>query len=111
MCRALLVLCVAPDRPALLALQRAAAGAGWELAGGATSVEEAVELLRGRKPHVLVAFGTMGTDLLERARAERPGIRVVSVGPLPGADAQVASLEGVGEAILGMPPPAGPVRT
>jgi hypothetical protein len=110
MCRALLVLCVAPSREALVALKRSAVGAVWELTPGATSAEEALEQLREHHPHVMVTFGSFAA-LAEQAREIRPGIRVVSVGPLPGADAEVVSLEDVRQAIVGLPPAAGPVRS
>ena len=38
MCRALLVVCVAPDRDSLLELKRASVGTDWELTPGATVV-------------------------------------------------------------------------
>jgi len=58
MCRALKVLCVAEDAGALAALKRAAVGAEWELAVGATSEEEALAQIGAERPHVLVVFGS-----------------------------------------------------
>lgn len=109
MCRALLVLCVARDQDRLRALKLAAAGAGWELTRGATSSEEALRQLEERSPHVLVVEGNLG-DLVVAARAARPGLRVISVGHLPGTDAEVESLEEVRGAVRATDSPGGPVR-
>jgi hypothetical protein len=109
MCRALLVLCVARDPDRLRALKLAAAGAGWELAQGATSTEEALRQLEERSPHVLVVEGDLGA-LVAAAKAARPGLRVISVGRLPGADAEVGGLEEVRGAVRATASPGGPVR-
>lgn len=110
MCRPLLVVCVAPDRASLLALKRAAVGTEWELAEGATSAEEALAQIEDGRAHVLVTLGPF-RDLVLRARASCPWIRVVAVGPMPEADVAVPSLEEVRGAILGTPRPGGPVRS
>ena len=109
MCRALLVLCVARDPERLRALRLAAAGAGWELAPGATSTDEALRQLDERGPHVLVVEGDLG-DLVAAARAARPRLHVISVGRLPGADAEVGGLDEVRGAVAATASPGGPVR-
>jgi hypothetical protein len=109
MCRALLVLCVARDPDRLRALRLAAAGAEWELTAGATSIDEALRQLEDRAPHVVVLEGDLG-DLVAAARAARPGLRVISVGRLPGADAEVAGLDEVRGAVRATASPGGPVR-
>jgi hypothetical protein len=108
-CRALLVLCVSRDPDRLQTLRRAAAGAEWELAPGATTTAEALQLLEERSPHVLIVDGDLGA-LVAKARAARPGLRVISVGHLPGADAEVGALDEIRGAVRTTPSPGGPVR-
>ncbi len=109
MCRALLVLCVAEDPEALAALKRATVSADWELAPGATSVEEALRQLREGRPHVVVVFG--GFDgFVASAREAYPGLRIVTDRDLPGATVVATSLEEVRGAVKGLPRPGGPVR-
>jgi hypothetical protein len=110
-CRALLVLCVAPDPDALALLKRAVVAAEWELAPGAVTEQEALAQLEGdRAPDVLVTLGPFA-GLVERARALRPGLRIVSIGPMPGADAEVRSLDEARRAVLSPGRSGGPVRT
>jgi hypothetical protein len=109
MCRALLVLCVAGDPDRLREMRLAAAGAEWELTPGATSIDEALRQLEERSPHVLVVEGDLG-DLVAAARTVRSGLRVISVGRLPGADAEVGGLDEVRGAVRATASPGGPVR-
>lgn len=109
MCRALKVLCVAEDADALAALKRAAVGAGWELAPGATTETEALAQIREERPHVLVVFGAF-ERLVARALELRPGIRVVADRELEGAAAVAGSMQQVRAAVLGVPTRGGPVR-
>ena len=110
MCRALMVLCVAPDVEALAVLKRAAVSASWELTPGATTFDAAMEQVADRRPYVLVVQGEW-PGLAERAREALPWLRVVAVDGSDGADA-VAPLEGVREAIAGLSSsPGGPVRS
>lgn len=109
MCRALKVMCVAPDRNALVSLKLAAVSAEWELAPGATSEEAALSQLEGERPHVMVAFGEFAS-LIRRARERFPGLRIVSDRDAPGADRVAASLEEVRDAVKDVPRPGGPVR-
>ena len=108
MCRALKVLCVAEDPAALAALKRAAVSAEWELAPGATGLEEAVRQLHEERPHVVVAFGAF-EGFVARALEAYPALRVVTDRDVPGAGAVVGSLEEVRAAVSGRARP-GPVR-
>src|SRR5947199_250792 len=53
-CRTMLVVCASPDRGSLSDLKRAAVGAAWELAPGATTVEDALGQLKDPHAQVLV---------------------------------------------------------
>jgi len=110
MCRALTVLCAALDRARLGELKRASVAVEWELAGGATSLDEVEAQVTDLRPDVIVIDAVLGAEAVARAKEAKPGIRVVSVGPLPEADEEAASLEEVRAAILGLPRPGGPVR-
>jgi hypothetical protein len=108
MCRALKVLCVAEDPTALAQLKRATVSADWELAPGATELEEAVRQLHEERPHVVVAFGAF-EGFVARAVEAYPALRVVTDRDMPGAGAIVGSLEEVRSAVSGRTRP-GPVR-
>jgi hypothetical protein len=107
MCRALTVLCVAPDREALVALKRAAVSADWELAPGATDDAEAIRQLHEERPHVLVVAGGF-EDLVRRALDAYPGLRVITDREIPSASVVVSRLDEVRAAVLGRGRP-GPV--
>jgi hypothetical protein len=131
MCRAIRVLCVAGDAGRLAELKRASVGAGWELAPGATSQEDALAELDGARAHILVVDGDF-PGLPSAALQRFPGLRVIMVdgvsavadeqpraksgsGSGSGSGAQESdfvrvSLGQVREAILGLPRPGGPVR-
>ena len=106
MCRALKVLCVAPDTAALDALRLATVSAEWELAPGATSKDDALARLHEERPHVLVVFGSF-PGLVERALEAYPFLRVIADRDTPGAIV-VGSKEQVRSAVKG---PGGPVRS
>lgn len=108
MCRALLVLCVAPDGDKLLELKRAAVAAEWELLPGATSADDALAQLAESRPHVLVVVGPFG-ELVRDARARYPALRIVADRVLTGSDATVGDPGEVRAAIMGMRAPGGPV--
>ena len=113
MCRALKVVCVAAGAPSLEALKRATAGPDWELTPGATSAEEALAQIDGQRAHVLVTWGSFA-ELVRTARERYPGMRIVWVGrgeEVPEANASIRGLKGVREAVKGLPPPGGPVRS
>lgn len=109
MCRALRVLCAAPDAASLQALKQAAVSQAWEFVGGATSAEDAIAQVGEWEPDVLVFFGVLATDLTARAREVEPLIRTVVIGP-GDADAQVIRVEEVKVAIAGLDRPPGPIR-
>jgi hypothetical protein len=112
-CRALLVVCVAPDRDSLMDLKRAVVATDWELTPGATTADEAVAQVGDRGAHVLVAAGGVVPDVVAAARERWPWLRIVAVShePVEGATAVVASLDDVRAAVKGLPPPGGPVRS
>jgi hypothetical protein len=113
MCRALQVVCVASDAASLQALKRATVSQDWELTPGATDADEALAQIEDRRAHVLVTWGTFD-DLVNRARERRPGLRIVTVDEEPvaeAADVNVMSIDEVRDAVLGVPPPARPVRS
>jgi hypothetical protein len=107
-CRALTVLCVAPDREALVALKRAAVSADWELTAGAVDEAEALRQLHEERPHVAVVFGGFGS-FIAKALDAYPALRVVADRAGPGVARVVAGPEEVRDAVLGRDRP-GPVR-
>jgi DNA-binding NarL/FixJ family response regulator len=111
MCRALKVLCAAPNPARLLELKRAAVSAQWELSGGATALDELVNQADGSAPDVVVIDIGLGSDAAVRLRERRPAARIISVGgPMDGADAW-AEIDALRQTIMGVPPVAGPVRS
>ena len=74
MCRALKVLCVAPDDGSLRALKSATVSAEWELTPGATDLRGALDQIDAERPHVMVAFGPFD-DLIALARERFQGMR------------------------------------
>jgi DNA-binding NarL/FixJ family response regulator len=110
-CRALKVLCVAPDAGRLLELKRAAVSVHWEQVGGARSVEELADQVERLAPDVVALDASMGMDAVRIVRARWPRARIVSVGgELTGADASAQPAD-LRDAILGVPPVGGPVRS
>ena len=113
MCRALLVVCVAPDRESLIELKRATVATEWELTPGATSISDAVAQIEDRSAHVLVVAGVFAADVVAAVRERWPWMWVVVVAgePVEGATVVVASLDEVRDAVKGLPSPGGPVRS
>ncbi len=101
MCRALKVLCAAAGPERLQALKRAAVSADWELIRGASSIDELVRQAEETNPDVVVIHDSLGEDAGARVRGRVVAARIVTVG----------DLDSVREAILGAPPPGGPVRS
>jgi DNA-binding NarL/FixJ family response regulator len=93
----------------MLELKHACVAAEWELVGGASSSSEMLRQLEEWRPDVLVIDAGLGEGAIARARSVRPGIRVVSLGALAGADEVAASLVDLRPSILGLPRPGGPV--
>jgi len=107
-CRAVKVLCVAPDAEALAALKRATVSAEWELAPGATDETGAVGQIDAERPHVLVVFGPF-ERLVALASERFPAMRIVTDRDAPGATVVATSLEEVRGLVKGLPAPGGPV--
>lgn len=111
MCRALKVLCGAPDRERLLELKGAAASVHWELVGGATSTDELAEQAERLAPDVVAIDASMGPGAVSAVRERWTRARIVAVdGELGGTDA-VTETANLKDAILGVPPVGGPVRS
>ncbi len=108
MCRALIVLCVAGDRDALMGLKRATVSAEWELAPGATELRDALDQIDAERPQVLVAFGPFA-ELVTLASERYPGMRIVTDRATPGATVVAASQDEVRGLVLGLPRPGGPI--
>lgn len=108
MCRALIVLCVAPDGASLSALKVASVAADWELAPGATDLRSALDQIDAERPHVLVAFGPFD-GLVALARERYPGMRIVTDRDAPGATVVATSLDEVRGLVMDLPRPGGPV--
>lgn len=111
MCRALRVLCAAADPARLAELKRASVGIHWELVGGAPSVQELQRQVAEFGPDVVVVDASLGPEAVACVRGAPRNVRLVALGSLPGADAEVAELGDVRGAIVGLPRPGGPVRT
>jgi hypothetical protein len=109
-CRALKVLCAAPGRGALQALKGAAVSVAWELVGGAVTAAELVKQLDELVPDVVVVDAALPDVGIGAIRRAAPRARVITLGPLDGADGVADSPQGIREAILGLPPVGGPVR-
>jgi hypothetical protein len=109
-CRALKVLCVAPDADALAVLKRATVSSEWELVGGATDGAEALRQLHEERPHVVVVFGPFD-PFVEQALEAYPALRVVADRAFPGASAVVQGPGEIRGAVLGRTRPGGPVGT
>jgi len=106
-CRAVKVLCVAPDREALVALKAASVSADWELCPGATDLRDALDQVDAERPHMLVVFGPF-EPLVAVVAGRFPGIRIVTDRSAPGATEVATSLGDV-RGLLRGPRPGGPV--
>ena len=108
MCRALVVLCVADDREALVALKASTVSAEWELTPGATDLRSALDQIGAERPHVMVAMGDQA-ELVAIVRERFPSMRIVTDRNTPGATVVATSLDEVRGLVLGLPSPGGPV--
>lgn len=108
-CRAVKVLCVAPDRDALRALKVATVSADWELTAGALDGPSALRQLEDERPHMMVVFGPFEA-LVSSVAARFPNMRIVVDRDAPGATAVATSAEEVRGLLEGVPRPGGPVR-
>jgi hypothetical protein len=110
MCRAVRVLCAASDSDRLRELRAAAVSAHWELVGGASSLTELEDHAREWRPDIVVVDGALGDQAVPAVRRSAPNARIVTVGSLPGSDAECGSLDEIRPTVLGLPRPGGPVR-
>jgi hypothetical protein len=104
------VLCAASDLGRLGEVRIAAVSVHWELVGGASSLAQLETQADEWRPDVVVMDAALGGQAVQVVRRVAPTARIVSVGPLTGADAEADSLEDVRPAVLGLPRPGGPVR-
>ena len=107
MCRAVTVLCVAPDREQLVALKRAVVAAEWELTAGATDLRGALDQIDVERPHAMVVVGPF-EELVAMVAERFPGMSIVADHPMRGATA-VAEMSDAREALRVQRRPGGPV--
>ena len=107
MCRAVTVICVAPDREQLVALKRAVVAAEWELTAGATDLRGALDQIDVERPHAMVVVGPF-EELVAMVAERFPGMWIVADHEMPGATA-VAEMADAREALRMQRPPGGPV--
>jgi collagenase-like PrtC family protease len=107
-CRAVTVLCVAPDAERLQELKRAAVGAEWELAPGATDTREALDQIDALRPHAVVVFGPF-EDLVALVAERFPAMTIVADHQMPGVTDVVAAAPDVRAALRMQRRPGGPV--
>jgi len=107
-CRALVVLCVADDREALVALKASTVSAEWELAPGAIDLRSTLDQIDADRPHVMAVFGDH-IELVGIVRERFPSMRIVTDRDTPGATVVATSLDEVRGLVLGLPRPGGPV--
>ena len=108
MCRAVKVLCVAPDGETLVALKRSVVAAEWELCPGATDLRGAADQLDAERPNALVVFGPF-EDLVAMVAERFPGMSIVTDRAMPGASIVVAGLSDTRAALRAQPRPGGPI--
>jgi hypothetical protein len=106
-CRAVKVLCVAPDLESLAVLKRATVSASWELCAGATDLRGALDQIDAERPNYLVAFGPF-EELVRLVTDRFPGMRVVTDHDMPGAET-ARTPDAVRGLLEGKPRPGGPV--
>jgi hypothetical protein len=107
MCRAVTVLCVAPDREQLIALKQAVVAAEWELSPGATDLRSALDQIDVERQHAMVVAGPF-EDLVAMVAERFPGMRIVADREMPGATV-VAEVSDAREALRMQRRPGGPV--
>ena len=107
MCRAVSVICVAPDREQLLALKHAVVAAEWELTAGATDLRSALDQIDAERPHAMVVVGPF-EELVAIVAGGFPGMRIITDHEMPGATL-VAEMSDAREALRMQRRPGGPV--
>lgn len=108
MCRAVTVLCVAPDRERLHALKQAAVAAEWELCPGATDLREALDQIDVHRPHAMVAIGPF-EELVALVADRFPAMQIVTDHEMPGATKVVPAMSDVRATLRMQRRPGGPV--
>jgi hypothetical protein len=108
MCRAVKVLCVAPEDEVLEALRRATTAAEWELTPGATDETDALGVIDAERPHAMVAFGSYG-ELVSLVRERFPAMRIVTDRDTPGTNAVASSRDDVRDLLRALARPGGPI--
>ena len=108
MCRAVKVLCVAPDRERLIALKQDVVAAEWELCPGATDLRGALDQLDVERPHAMVAFGSF-EELVALTADRFPGMRIVTDRAMPGSSVVVETGSEARATLREQPRPGGPV--
>ncbi len=88
MCRAVSVLCVAPDQARLDEVKRATVAAEWELCAGATDLRAALDQVDVCRPHAMVVLGPF-EDLVAIVADRFPGMQIVTDHEMPGSTAVV----------------------
>jgi hypothetical protein len=107
-CRAVKVLCVAPDEDALRALRLATTAAEWELTPGATDESGALGVIDAERPHAIVVFGDY-ERLVSLVRERFPAMRIVTDRDAPGTSGVAPSREEVRELLRSLARPGGPI--
>jgi hypothetical protein len=107
-CRAVKVLCVAPDDEALHALRLATTAAEWELTPGATNETDALGLIDAERPHAMVTFGSF-ERLVSLVRDRFPAMRIVTDRDTPGTSAVASSRDDVRDLLRSFARPGGPI--
>ena len=107
MCRAVTVICVAPDREQLVSLKQAVVAAEWELTAGATDLRSALDQIDVERPHAMVVVGPF-EELVAMVAERFPGMRIVADHEMPGATT-VAEMSDAREALRSQRHPGGPV--
>jgi hypothetical protein len=106
-CRAVTVMCVAPDVDQLRALKQAVVAAEWELTPGATDLRSALDQVDAERPHAMVVVGPF-EELVAMVAERFPGMRIVADHEMPGATV-VAGMSDAREALRMQRRPGGPV--
>jgi hypothetical protein len=107
-CRAVTVLCVAPDRERLQALKEAVVAAEWELAAGATDTRDALDEIDVERPHALVVVGPF-EELVALVAERFPGMRIIADNEMPGVTDVVRAMSDLRAALRSQHRPGGPV--
>ncbi len=109
MCRAVKVLCLAPDAATLQTLKRHVVAADWELCPGAVDGRAALDQIDVERPHALVVWGAF-PDVVTLVADRFPGMQIVSDRPVVGVDVTVvAEMSAARAALRAQPRPGGPI--